>query len=211
MQTNPPNMKSIRHASWNIAESLGFKINPHLPLLEKPAFTRPKEHIVHRIFAMLALAASSYGFDRKKALDWLEKEGGHSFLTKTEKEFLSGGQANRKQFMEQIEAMWALCWVIKIVPDLDFAKSCSGDFVKQLPDLKKMESGQTFLKKAEIRTPAEIVANCDLAFCLSWSVREEAIPVKLQKTIKPYVIKERRHGLEWVLSDNDWDLIPLDT
>lgn len=211
MQTNPLRMESIRQASWKNAESLGFKTNPLLPLLEKPDSTKSKDHIVHRIFAMLALAASSYGFDRKKAMNWLENEGGHSFLTKTEKEFLLGSQAAPKQFMEQIEAMWALCWAINVIPDLNFTKSCSGDFVKLLPDLKKMESGEAFRRKADLRNLQEIASNCDLVYCLSWSVRAEGIPVKFQKSIKPYVIEKRRHGLEWILSDEDWENIPLDT
>jgi hypothetical protein len=211
MEAIPINLFEIRQESLSKARNLGFKVNPALPLLETMDHIKPKDHIVQRIFALLAVAASSYGFDRKRAFNWLTNENGVSFLTETEKAFLLGGQVNPKRFMEQIEAMWALCWTINAIPDLDFDKICAKNFVELLPDLKKMESGQEFLKKAELRNPVELLAKCDLAYCLSWSVRENGIPIEMSKDIKSYVITERRRGLEWIISDQGWDDISLDT
>lgn len=211
METDKMNMVAIRQASWGIASKLGFAANDALPLLDASTVTRSKDEIVNRIFGMLSLAASAYGLDRKKALTWLEREGSLEILTLTEREFLSGSQMNPTPFMEQIEGMWALCWSLNVLPDLDFSKPCSGDFVKLLPDLKKDEAGTAFRGKTVLRDSEEVIAKCDLAFCLHWGVVQAGLTGRLKKAIKPFVIVERRRSLEWLLSDESWDEVPLDT
>ena len=74
-------MVAIRQASWGIASQLGLAANDALPLLDVSTVTRSKDEIVNRIFGMLALAASAYGLDRRKALTWLEREGSLEILT----------------------------------------------------------------------------------------------------------------------------------
>jgi hypothetical protein len=204
-------MAAIRQASWDIASKLGFAANDGLPLLDASTVTRSKDEIVNRVFGTLSLAASAYGLDRRKALAWLEREGSLEILTSTEREFLGGRQMNPTPFIEQIEGMWALCWSLKVVPDLDFAKPCSGDFVKMLPDLKKDEAGAAYRRNASLRDSEEVVAKCDVAYCLHWAVVHAGLTGKLKKAIKPYVIVERRRALEWLLSDETWDEAPLDT
>ena len=204
-------MVAIRQASWGIASQLGFAANDALPLLDASTVTRSKDEIVNRIFGMLALAASAYGLDRKKALTWLEREGSLEILTLAEREFLGGSQMNPTPFMEQVEAMWALCWSLKLVPDLDFSKPCSGDFVELLPDLKKDETGTAFRGRTVLRESEEVIARCDLAYCLHWGVVHVGLTGKLKKAIKPFVIVERRRSLEWLLSEEAWDGVPLDT
>ena len=113
--------------------------------------------------------------------------------------------------MEQIEGMWALCWCLGIVPELDFSKPCSNDFVKLLPDLKRNEPGDEFRKKAVLRDPREVVAQCDLAYCLHWGVIHAELSGKRQRAIKSYMIIERRRALEWMVSDDPWDELSLDT
>lgn len=204
-------MASIRQQSWDIAAKLGFPKNDALPLLDNVYMTRSKDDVVNRIFAMLCVAASAYGLDRKKAFAWLEREGGIHLLAQSEREFLNGIQQNTARFREQIEGMWALCWCLGIVPELDFSKPCSGDFVKLLPDLKKDEVGAAFRGKASIRNSQEVVTKCDLAYCLHWGVVHEGLSGILEKTTKNQVVIERRRALEWMFSDEVWDEVPLDT
>ena len=177
-------MVAIRQASWGIASQLGLAANDALPLLDVSTVTRSKDEIVNRIFGMLALAASAYGLDRRKALTWLEREGSLEILTLAEREFLGGSQMNPTPFMEQVEAMWALCWSLKVVPDLDFSKPCSGDFVELLPDLKKDETGTAFLGKAGLReseclpTPASAMYRCRLVLLFPLSPYRRRLPLK---------------------------------
>lgn len=204
-------MRKLRQGSWEVVKNLGFVANEALPLLDDLTIRRSKDEVVDRVFAIHCLGASSFGFDRQKALAWLEREGSLEVLTSTEREFLSGSQMNPTPFMEQIEGMWALCWSLNVVPDLDFSKPCSDDFVKLLPDLKKDEAGAAFRGKASLRDSEEVVAKCDLAYCLHWGVVHAGLTRKLKKAIKPYVIVERRRALEWLLSEESWDEVPLDT
>lgn len=211
MGTDKMDMAGFRQASWGVASRLGFSANDSLPLLDESIITRSKDEIVNRVFGTLALAASAYGLDRKKALAWLEREGSLAILTSTERDFLGGSQMKPTPFMEQIEGMWALCWSLKVVPDLDFSKPCAGDFVKLLPDLKEDEAGAAFRGKVSIRDSEEVIAKCDLAYCLHWGVVQAGLTGKLKKSIKPYVIVERRRSLEWLLSNESWDEVHLDT
>jgi hypothetical protein len=204
-------MASIRQSSWEIAAGLGFPKNDALPLMDTVNICRSVDDVVNRIFGMLCAGASAYGLDRKKALAWLEREGNVHLLARSEWEFLNGAQMNAVPFMEQIEGIWALCWRSRIVPELDFSKPCSADFVKLLPDLKKDETGAAFRRKASLRDPQEVVAKCDLAYCLHWAVVHAGLTGKLKKGIKAYVIIERRRALDWMLSDELWDELALDT
>jgi hypothetical protein len=204
-------MRILRQASWEAAGKLGFPTNETLPLLDNLTIARSSDEVVHRIFAMLCLAVSAYGFDRKKALAWLQREGSLALLTPPEREFLGGSLMNPRPFMEQIEAMWALCWCVRSVPDLDFSKPCSDNFVKLLPDLKKDESGAAFRGSASLRDSEEIVAKCDLAYCLHWGIVHAGLDGKFLKGVMPYLIIERRQALEWILSTDPWDEVFLDT
>jgi len=202
---------NIRQSSWDIAGKLGIPKNDALPLLDNVNIFRSKDDVVNRIFGMLCVAAGAYGLDRKKALAWLEREGSIELLAQAERAFLNGSQMDTSLFKEQIEGIWALCWCSNIVSDLDFSKPCSGDFVKLLPDLKKDESGANFREKASLREPEEVVAKCDLAYCLHWGIVHAGLTGRLKKAINTYVIIERRRALEWILSNESWVEISLDT
>ena len=204
-------MAVIRQASWDVASALGCPTNDALPLLDAISITRSEDEIVDRVFGMLCLAAAAYGLDQKRALEWLKREGRLEILTSEESGFLGDSQMNPAPFMEQIEGMWTLCWSLKLISDLDFSKPCSGDFVKLFPDLKKDESGVAFREKTSLRDSYDVIAKCDLAYCLHWGIVHRGLTGKMQKLIRPYVIVERRRSLEWLLSDESWDEISLDT
>ncbi|MCE9534370.1 MAG: DUF4272 domain-containing protein [Planctomycetes bacterium] len=205
------NMVDIRTISWEIVTKFGFPKNDALPLLDNVTIVRSKDEIVNRIFGMNSLAASACGYDRKKALAWLERDGSVELLTRHEQEFLRGAQKNAVPFMAQVEGMWALCWCLRVVPDLNFSKPCSDDFVKSLPDLKKDESGEGFRRRSFLRDSEEIVAKFDLAYCLHWGLVHAELIGKPTKRIKPYVITERRRALEWLFSSDAWDDLSSDT
>ena len=211
MENQEFDVSAIRNDSLRICSRLGVQTNGSLPSLEQFEITRSKDEIVNRIFSMLAVAASAYGFDRQTAFAWLEREKSVQTLTSREYKFLTGDEIDTAQFMEQIEGMWALCWSLELIRNLDFSVSCSRDFVAILPDLKKNQSGDHFRVAAVRRRAVEIVAKCDLAYCLHWGIIHGGSPVRLKQRISPYVVIERRRSLEWLLSTEDWDSISLDT
>ena len=205
-------LKMIRKQSQERAADLGYDINESLPLLDEIRVGRSATVITSRLFAMLCVAACAYGFDRKKAISWLEQQGSYELLSTAECRYLKSGVGDRQRFMHQIEGMWALGWCINVVPEMDFGQPCSQDFISYFPDLKKGESGELFRSKASLRSDESIASQCDLSFCLHWSiVHAELQKKKAYASVKPFVVIERRRAFEWILTGCEWDEVALDT
>lgn len=205
-------LAAIRVQSLEIARELDYPVNESLPLLDHPTIARSPDNIVDRLLAMLCVAACAYGFDNQKAADWLSRESKEDLLTDTERRYLTSKIGDRRSFMMQIEGMWALAWSINAVPTLDFGKPCAQDFVSRLPDLKGDKSSRPFRGDAELRPASEIVAACDLAYRLHWAIVDAQLTGrKIPGKVEAYVIVERRRALEWLLTDECWDDVSLDT
>jgi hypothetical protein len=202
----------IRVRSLEIARELGYPVNESLPLLDQSTVVRSHDDIVDRLLAMLCVAACAYGFDNHKAIDWLSREAKVDLLTDAERRYLNAKAGDRRLFMVQIEGMWALAWSINAVPALDFGKPCAQDFVSRLPDLKGDKSSRPFRVDAELRPVSEIIAATDLAYCLHWAIRDSQLrDAKIPGKVEAYVVVERRRALEWLLTDEGWEDIELDT
>lgn len=204
--------KSIRTASINTAKTLGIDVSTTLPLIDPPYRTKNVHETISRILAMNVMAAIAYGFDKTKGIAWLSREKLEGSLSAHEKNFLSKGSGDTTLFKLQIEGMWALAWSIGVVKKLDFAKDCDGKFVEELPNLKLDQGSENLRRIANQRPLKEILEACDLAYCLHSAVQESQITnKKTSKKLKPYVILERRRALDWLLSEESWDEIDLDT
>lgn len=205
-------LKQIRTQSLDVAAKAGVKIPESLPLLDDGISARPTADAVNRLLVLNIVAAVSYGFDRVKALAWLKQEKLDGLLTPTESAFVTSGVGTPQTFQVQIEAMWALAWALGMVPQIDFWKDCDTRFAAMLPNLKINQSGAEWHGKAKMRSAAELIAACDLAYCLHWAVRQAQLENKTPPArLKSYVVEERRRSLEWLLSNERWDAVPLDT
>lgn len=202
----------IREQSLKTVSRLGYEVNKALPLLDEVQNTRTADEAVKRLLCLHAAAACAYGFDRVKAKMWLEQENVLGDLTASERHFIDGDNGDPSRFKIQIEGMWALAWALGIAPHLDFGKDCDSMLVMALPNLKTREKSDALRLKVKTRTVDEIIAVCDLAYCLHWAVRQAQLTGgKLPGKVQPYVIEERRRALEWLLSNDAWDEISLDT
>ena len=206
METSDFRSKSITRLA-----KVGISIPSTLPLLDEFSL-RPAEEILDRLTCLNAVAAVAHGFDREKASAWLAEEGMLDELTKDERSLLRTGAGDLDKFKVQVEGMWALAWIANIVPGLDFWRGCDPRFVTMLPDLKKGERSCKFRARARLRDAAEVGVECDLAYCLHWTLREAEIKGdRLPKGINPYVVVERHRALEWAIGIDAWDVISLDT
>lgn len=208
--------KWLRERSMEQVQALGYSFNPNLPLLDSVRVTRSSDDVINRILVLHACVACSYGFPKPKALDWLGQEGLIEQMTPQESEFLHGKAENKRiAFQWRVEAVWALTWAAGYHLELDFSRTCSESLVNILPDLKTNASSESFRHRCKLRTADEIAAMVDLAYCLHWAIREAKLRGSGQqakaKKVQDQVIEERRYGLEWLICDEAWDNVSLDT
>ena len=205
-------LKRIRDESVEAARQLGVQLLTTLPLLDAGLEMRSASETTSRILAMNAVAATAYGFDKAKAIAWLNQEALTNSLSEQERRFIFESVGLPDRFKVQVEGMWALAWAMGIANELNFAKDCDNRFVMMLPNLKQSQSSADFRKKANPRPLEQVVAACDLAYCLHWAIRQsELVDKRSPGNLKPYVVVERRRALEWLLSKEAWDDVPLDT
>ncbi|MCA3692717.1 DUF4272 domain-containing protein [Aquidulcibacter sp.] len=201
----------IRDSSRSVLTAHGLFVPDGLPALDV-ANLRSFREILNRLFCLNAVAATSYGLDSTKAISWLHQEQLDEELTQPERCFLEHGKGDRDAFKVQIEGMWALAWAVNIVPEIDFWRDCNSGFVTLLPNLKTGESVTRTMGQAELRASDQIIAACDLSYCLHWIIREALIKGdQFPPDLKPYVVIERRRALEWMFSEDAWDMVSLDT
>ncbi len=117
-------LKRIRDQSIQTAKPLGVDVLPTLPLLDAGIEMRSADDAVSRILSMNAVAATAYGFDKAKAIAWLNQEELIDSLSEQEKRFIFEGVGQPDRFKVQVESMWALAWAMGITNELNFAKDC---------------------------------------------------------------------------------------
>lgn len=207
-------MQKIREKSLKAARALGYPTNESLPLLDEVERIRSVSESGGRLLCLYAIVACSYGFPKEKAKKWLAKEGLEGFLSEDEEGYLNvrsnGSPDASKQW--QVEALWALAWCVGCHSGLDFSDSCSDSFIQMLPDIAKDAATGPFLAGLQLRDNAEIVAKADLSYCLHWAVRDAEITgQKVPGKVPKNVIVERRRALEWMIGQDSWDDVAMDT
>ncbi len=111
-------LKLIRVESIRMAKLLGVDLPGTLPLLEGEFDLRSAGETCSRLLAMNAVAATAYGYDRAKAIAWLNEEALTNSLSERERCFVFEGQGQPELFRMQIEGMWALAWAVGVAGEL---------------------------------------------------------------------------------------------
>jgi hypothetical protein len=205
-------VQSIRVRSIKRASERGVVVPSNLPFLDVDIQLRKRPDIVNRLLALNVVAATAYGFDRRRAVKWLDRECLNDAVAASERAFLEHGVGDPRAFQVQVEGLWALAWAVELVSGLDYFRDCNPNFVTLLPNLKLDAPSAPIRTNAKLRSIEDIAAECDLGYCLHWAIRQSAINRKLPPAVlKEYLVVERRRSLEWLLSDDDWDAISLDT
>jgi len=203
---------TIRKHSARIANSLGFRTIPHLPLIDDVSHRRSEAEVIDRFMALCVVVAVSHGFDREEASEWLDRESLWRLLTDKEEKFVVNSEGDPLRIHWLVEALWALAWALRLVNDLDFTKYSDDQFFTLWPDLKVGEPSARVRRQCHLRPQDEIRAAYDLALCLHWDVVEAALAGRKEPGVVPgEVIIQRRRALSWLLHDEDWDAVPMDT
>lgn len=202
----------MRRKSESVASAVGAVIPKSLPTLEDVTLFRSEREIVSRLLALNGLIATTVGFSKERAIQWMEAQGVGRSLVPAEDAFLRSGQGEPMQFQILVEAMRALAWSVQIVEDMDVFSPCSNTFVLAMPNLKEDEPVAQWFEKANLRPVEEIEQMLDILYCLHWAIREASLGgVKLRRTLESSVVIERRRALEWVTHEEEWGEIELDT
>lgn len=209
--------QKIRKKSIKLASTLGYPKPPaHLPYCNPIDRTilRNIDDVVLRMCGLHCVIAMSFGLDRIQGLKWIENNHLQSGLTDEEEKFINkkADNALSQKIALRMEALWALCWAINYVKELDFGKYCGDNLASIFPDIEKNEGIEDFAQNAKLRSKEEIMVMEDLAYCLHWGISEEWLSrTETSRYIRDYVIIERRHALSWLLSSARWDDVELDT
>jgi len=81
-----------------------------------------------------------------------------------------------------------------------------------LPDIKNAAPSRAFQAGLKLRSAADLLQAADLAYCLHWAIRDAELNGNVAPgRVPPEVVVERRRALEWMMGDEYWDDVNLDT
>lgn len=204
--------REIRVATLERVRKFGLSVSVALPLLDPDLRPRSAVEIEKRILALYSVVAASYGFDRARALSWVQDNVGLSSLSTIERRLLEQPNGDMSRCSEQVEGLFAFAWALSLVSELDFSKHCPGNFYSLFPNIKLDENASAFRNRCALRSVWELVSALDLAYCLHWCLKDASLEGKGSALpVQAHVIVERRRALDWILSDADWDELTLDT
>lgn len=206
------NLKIIRDKSIQNATAMGYELDSSLPLLDQGLSIRGKNEIIDRSLTLFATVAGSYGFAKTDAINWLKQEKLDSVLSPSESVFLTAADNQKTYYQKQVEALNAFAWVLGYVKEMEFDQVCANNLIALYPDIMNKASASEFSVKSNLRSVEEIVEKCDLAYCIHWAITDAQLSnSRLPGNIGAHVIIERRRVLDWILSNQDWEEVSLDT
>lgn len=216
LRSADPDLERIRSQSRQLAAGHGYEIMGSLPLLDPNPIPRPATEVARRSLALLATLWVANGLDADQASEWLVSEDLVDALTPSEHAILADGPETHptttNTILWQVEAVWALAWTLRLTRTLDVTKSVGDEMASLFPDVPGGEEAGQFVSSAALRSREELIQMLDLIYCVHWAVadarlsRGEVLP-----GLEEPRILERRRALEWVMCDEEWDELSLDT
>lgn len=170
----------------------------------------------HAIAAALALAHRAPVQTVRGAID---EHGLEPALGTRELELLrvlEGDEEPDEQTLQQLlvdiswreEALHALLWVLRLVPDLPPDRMCPRQpvYERLAPGLDPGRAPEDVL----MRSLSEIATMLDFYYCLHWHARKAQYHGDVwDYEIAPGVVLERRRALEWLFQDARWEDVDL--
>jgi Domain of unknown function (DUF4272) len=205
----------IKANNHNVIISQGYKINQWLPILDDPKI-RPIEEILGRISVMNAVINIAFEAPTHIIKNWLIQNKLTKHITESEQLIIDKPNDHLNNFelnsmMWYLESLWALMWVVDMIPLLEFSEKVGDNMVSLLPNLENEENNDKILAIKKMRTELEIYTMLDYYYRLHWLTVDNRIN-GIKSKLTEGVIYERRKALEWVLNkDLDWDSVPMDT
>lgn len=207
--------EEIRQQNILFLEKQGFPVNENLPLLDIQECCKIEKEIAERI-NILHIFYAIYlegGESRKFFYKLIKKEGWSPFLSKSEKNMLSGLTLKEQQLVNFSwfkESIFMLLWCAnkKLINSEKTEEIDIADIYSLIPPEKEH---QKFIESLKLRETYEMLLELDLYYNLHWLAKHYE-DLGSTKKLNLSVIVERRKALEWILNKNaDWDDVNLDT
>lgn len=205
------NSREIRMLSLATAQDLGYPTNDELPLLDDVRIVRTLSETVERALCVYVAVAVAYGLDRTRAAEWSRSENIDQSLTANELAVLRGMPGAVEVMKKRVEALYVFAWSMGFLVDIDFRSVCPPTLVQIFPNLKVGRDSAEFRQRATLVADEDVAKKLDLAYCLHWATVETRLASRKSDVLAPSVIIERRRALEWLVSNEDFEEISLDT
>lgn len=189
----------------------------HLPLIETEAEStrRTTEQVATRAMALCIVAVKGEGLEQEVIDSLIEEYQLASAFTPKEQEFIQNldpTQHDRVQFAWRYECFWVMLWALGYIDSLERPDTIC-DVARAVSFLR--DNGRDeFLKKATLRSQAEILDAADLIYRYHWAV----VDARLNGREAPAgldggIAMERHHALNWLMGymDQEWDDVSRDT
>jgi hypothetical protein len=201
-----PDPRRVRAASLDELRRLDLPLPPpNYPLVWEPGDTvelRPLADLEGRTAILNVVLARCFGMPGDAAMSWLLDARLLDSVTKPEWHFVSSGEGDHRSFVLHLEALYALGWLIGLVPDLDPKEPAPETLVPQLPHLPSKETYAAWRNRTlpAARQAIDAAIALDLFYCLDWAYLEaERQRVRLPGLIDSNAIGQRRWALEWAV------------
>ncbi|WP_415648669.1 DUF4272 domain-containing protein [Stackebrandtia soli] len=185
---------------------LGFAVRyDHLPLVFSPGedvMLRPLRELESRAAILNIVQARVFDMPPPMAMRWLLDAHVLEELTPQEWQFIASGRGDARRYSEQLESLYALAWLLGLVPHLDPSSYCTDSLPTLMPDLRTAEPftawrARTLPSRRDARDVAEML---DLYCCLDWLCAESRQHgVRPPTALDESVIWHRRWALEWAV------------
>ncbi len=179
---------------------------------------RPAREIQNRAAVLNIVVARTFGMPASLGKHWVADNGLVGALSPIEAELMDDADASKPRFQAQIEALWALTWVLGLTPSLDPTAYCEASLSESLPDLRTGAGVEAWRGRlGPIRNADDVMTELDLLYCLTWGLAEANLHgTEPPGTVEQYIHWERRRALEWVLVERgygatEWDHIDVST
>ena len=140
----------------------------------------------------------------------LDKFMAKDIMTKEEKELFDKGDKNLAiQISWQFEGCAILLWTLGLIEDVEFPDTLvEPDYLTSI--VSSCESYKEFIEKCGLRDVNEVLDLADLTYRYNWYCVDAQINEE-EPIINPEVVMERHRALKWLLSDEEWDKVEINT
>ena len=206
MTVPAPDPHRVRAASLEQLRRLGLPLPPaNFPLVWEQGDTvelRPLPDLEARTAILNVVLARCFGMPGEAAMAWLLEAHLLDGVTKPEWHFVASGEGDHRSFALHLEALYALAWLVGLVPHLDPTEPAPDGLVAQLPHLPSRETFAGWRSRTlpAARPAGEAAIVLDLHYCLDWAYLEaERQRVRLPGLIDSNAVGQRRWALEWAV------------